>query len=141
MNHPDWPLFLTAIVANTEDNTLRLVAADFLEEHGELDRAAFIRVQIALANLDASIRQEKLVGDELRWQALSLEADDLRRQEGTFLSPKSTFPRLWAEDACPELICPTPTRRGLGMSIYQERPAEFVWCRGFVDRIYCEAEV
>ena len=54
MTHPDWPAFLRTIVADPEENTARLVAADFLDEAGDPDRAAFIRVQIALAGLEAS---------------------------------------------------------------------------------------
>jgi uncharacterized protein (TIGR02996 family) len=38
--------FLEAILANPDDDAPRLVFADWLEEHGESDRAEFIRVQI-----------------------------------------------------------------------------------------------
>lgn len=41
--------FLRAIVARPADDTVRLVYADWLDERGETDRAAFIRVQIELA--------------------------------------------------------------------------------------------
>ncbi len=41
--------FLKSILANPDDDGLRLVAADWLEEHGECDRAEFIRVQVELA--------------------------------------------------------------------------------------------
>lgn len=37
--------FLRAIVENPADDTPRLVYADWLDEHDELDRAGFIRVQ------------------------------------------------------------------------------------------------
>ena len=37
MDHPDWPAFIAAIVANPDDDTARLVAADFLEENGDAD--------------------------------------------------------------------------------------------------------
>ncbi|MDB5313612.1 MAG: hypothetical protein JWO38_7814 [Gemmataceae bacterium] len=40
--------FLAAIRANPDDDTPRLVYADWLEEHGDPDRAAFIRVQCEL---------------------------------------------------------------------------------------------
>jgi uncharacterized protein (TIGR02996 family) len=42
---------LQAIIGSPHDDGLRLVYADFLEENGQPDRAAFIRVQIELANL------------------------------------------------------------------------------------------
>lgn len=40
--------FIDHILANPEDDTCRLVFADWLEEHHESERAEFIRVQIAL---------------------------------------------------------------------------------------------
>lgn len=42
---------LLDIIANPEDDGLRLICADWLEDHGYPDRAEFIRVQIALAKL------------------------------------------------------------------------------------------
>src|SRR5262245_14998409 len=43
--------FLRAIVEEPDDDTHRLVYADWLEEHGKADRAEFIRVQCELARL------------------------------------------------------------------------------------------
>src|SRR5207253_4331362 len=42
---------LRAIVERPEDDGVRLVYADWLEEHGQPERADFIRVQIELARL------------------------------------------------------------------------------------------
>jgi len=42
---------LQAIIENPDHDALRLVFADWLEDHGELERAEFIRVQIELAKL------------------------------------------------------------------------------------------
>src|SRR5262245_47681004 len=42
---------LQAIIENPDDDALRLAFADSLEEHGERERAEFIRVQIELAKL------------------------------------------------------------------------------------------
>lgn len=44
---------LRAILENPDDDTVRLVYADFLEERGEGERAEFIRVQCALASRKA----------------------------------------------------------------------------------------
>jgi uncharacterized protein (TIGR02996 family) len=44
--------FLGAICENPADDAPRLVYADWLDEHGEPDRAEFIRVQIRLARAD-----------------------------------------------------------------------------------------
>jgi uncharacterized protein (TIGR02996 family) len=63
--------FLQAIVENPDDDTPRLVYADWLDEHCEPARAEFIRVQCELARL-----QEW--DDE--WKPLSLRADELLQQ-------------------------------------------------------------
>ena len=49
--------FWAAIRAKPEDDLPRLVYADWLEEHGEADRAEFIRVQCALARLGPDRRK------------------------------------------------------------------------------------
>lgn len=41
--------FLAAIIANPDDDTVRLVYADWLQEQGEEDRAEFVRVQVEIA--------------------------------------------------------------------------------------------
>ncbi len=44
--------FLEAIAANPEDDLVRLIYADWLEEHGQSDRSEFIRTQIELTRID-----------------------------------------------------------------------------------------
>jgi uncharacterized protein (TIGR02996 family) len=44
-------VFLPDIIANPDDDGLRLICADWLEDHGWHNRAAFIRAQIELARL------------------------------------------------------------------------------------------
>ncbi|HYT91149.1 MAG TPA: TIGR02996 domain-containing protein [Gemmataceae bacterium] len=40
---------LRAVIDNPDDDGPRLVYADWLEEHGDAERAEFIRIQIAVA--------------------------------------------------------------------------------------------
>ena len=129
MRHPDWPAFLAAIIAEPDDDTPRLVAADFLEEHGEPDRAAFVRVQIDLARLEAS---------EL---AQSQEAGDLRKKERAFLGPKSDHAPLWAAEECSELVRVVPHGRASSplARIKVEGTERLVWRRGFVEEVLCPA--
>jgi uncharacterized protein (TIGR02996 family) len=47
----DRQAFLDAIIAELDNDTVRLVYADWLEEHGEPERAEFIRVQCELAEM------------------------------------------------------------------------------------------
>lgn len=129
MDHPDWPAFVSAILANPDDDTVRLVAADFLEENGDPDRAAFIRIQCALARLEAD------------GQGQSREADDLRKKERMFLGPLSHTRLFWAAEACPELVTMTlPDRRVAPLALPQVQGAEqLIWRRGFVDEVRCAA--
>src|SRR4051812_47076638 len=62
MKHDD--AFLQAIIENPDDDTPRLVYADYLDERGD-PRGEFIRVQIALARLpDDHPRREGLEARE-----------------------------------------------------------------------------
>jgi uncharacterized protein (TIGR02996 family) len=49
----DHDALLRAICAHPDDDTPRLVFADFLEENGEADRAGFVRAQVELARTPA----------------------------------------------------------------------------------------
>ncbi len=55
---------LRAIVAQPDDDLVRLVYADWLDEHGDADRATFIRTQCELAGLPAG--DARRVGLEVR---------------------------------------------------------------------------
>ena len=46
---PSDEAFLHAICENPQDDAPRLIYADWLEEHGQLERTEFIRAQIELA--------------------------------------------------------------------------------------------
>lgn len=50
MTHPAEAGFLRAIVENPHDDVARLVYADWLDDHGQEERAEFIRVQCELAS-------------------------------------------------------------------------------------------
>ncbi len=106
-----------------------MVAADFLEENDEADRAVFIRVQCALAQLEACGLSK------------SLEADELRKKERAFLGPLALFQHFWAAEECPELVrVKPPPRGGSPLAHMQVEGAEqLVWRRGFVERVRCPA--
>lgn len=78
---PEWELLLKAVVASPDDDLPRLVAADWLDEHDEPERAEFIRVQIERAKSDRS---------ELEWREKALWNNPL-------------FGSLWAAEACPAI--------------------------------------
>jgi uncharacterized protein (TIGR02996 family) len=58
--------FLRAIQAAPDDDAPRLVYADWLEEHGEPERALFIRVQCELARMEKWASEQFLVLPESR---------------------------------------------------------------------------
>lgn len=129
MDHTAWPALLAAVIAEPDDDTIRLVAADFLEEQGDGDRAAFIRIQVELARLHAM------------GEGKSLEADLLRAKERAFLGPLSLDWKFWAAEACPELV-KMPSKGGgrdplKGMTF--EGAERLTWRRGFVEAVTCPA--
>src|SRR6516162_1529684 len=69
---PDNP-FLQALLAQPEDDTLRLAMADWLDENEEPDRAEFIRVQIELALGDCNKQRRRYL--ELRQRDLLIAHD------------------------------------------------------------------
>jgi uncharacterized protein (TIGR02996 family) len=73
MTTPD-DAFLRAIVARPDDDTPRLVYADWLEEHGDADRAEFIRGQCELERLKAEGRRNLALGRRVR-ELLAAHAD------------------------------------------------------------------
>lgn len=129
-DHTNWPLLLDAIVAEPDKDAVRLVAADFLQETGDPDRAAFIRIQVELARLET-------IG-----AGNSLMADDLRKKERAFLGPLSVHRSLWAAEACPQLVRIASPSAGLDrLGSVRVQGAESVFFRrGFVEGVICDAE-
>jgi uncharacterized protein (TIGR02996 family) len=56
--------FLADIIEHPDDDSLRLIYADYLEEHGQPDRAALIRTQCELAGLPDGPRRLELEARE-----------------------------------------------------------------------------
>ena len=88
--------FLQDIIAQPQDDGLRLVFADFCEDNDQPERGEFIKVQIRLAHIDTYIEaMNGLVG------AITVEADELRlreqelwrsRRHGTWTIPGPLMP-------------------------------------------------
>src|SRR5262249_40896996 len=86
--------FLAAIRENPEDDAVRLVYANWLEERGDAARAEFIRLQCESARLGADdpCRQEQIYADWLDDHGQILRALVIRRQ--------CELARLGADDPC-----------------------------------------
>jgi uncharacterized protein (TIGR02996 family) len=79
---------LRAIATNPDEDTPRLAYADYLEEHGNADRAAFIRGQIEYACL----KEDTLHRREVAFKCRQL----LDTHEEEWLAPRVAFKLDWA---------------------------------------------
>lgn len=70
---PTNPALESAIIAHADEDTPRLAYADWLDEHDDPDRAAFIRVQCRLADMWPG---------EAEWCELDVQEDELIRRLG-----------------------------------------------------------
>ena len=67
--------FLQALREAPDDDLPRLIYADWLEEHGDADRAEFIRVQVRLAGLDEEDPERPALEDRERALLAAHEAE------------------------------------------------------------------
>jgi uncharacterized protein (TIGR02996 family) len=94
MTHDD--AFLKAIIESPDDDGVRLIYADWLDENGRPDRAAFIRVQTALAALpDDDPRRPELEARER--QLLEESGEEWARPLGPWVTGW-TFRRGFVEE-------------------------------------------
>jgi uncharacterized protein (TIGR02996 family) len=128
MDHPEWLALLRAICAAPDDDTPRLVAADWLEEHGDPDRAAFIRIQCELARLEAA------------GFGAGADANGLRRKERVYNGPASYQGPTWAAQECPELVhFRTREHAASPLSAPVEGAERVGFRRGFIEEVVCPA--
>lgn len=113
---------LEAVAANPLDDGPRLVFADWAEEHGDPERAEFIRLQIRLAGMDEydpdfkrlSQRESELLrGNDFRWKIQGLSKGRQEFHRG-FVNFVWTSAEWLAVDV--EIIDRTPTVTSLRVS-------------------------
>jgi uncharacterized protein (TIGR02996 family) len=71
----DDPTLLAAVLANPADDAPRLVYADWLDEHGQPDRAAFLRLDCQLSRHPLADPRTPAVATRVRALALTLDPD------------------------------------------------------------------
>ena len=114
---PEWAAWVAAIRACPEDDTVRLVAADWLEERGEGERAEWIRVQVELSRLRSASWHDE-------WKAGRLVTQDPVREHGEKIHTLKTREKeLWHKWS----RCWTPADERAGLNTYGDR--------GFVARV------
>jgi uncharacterized protein (TIGR02996 family) len=108
--------FLHAIQANPDDDAPRLVYADWLDEHGDHDRAEFIRAQIELARLPEDDDRRTT----LEWR----ERELLAAHEAEWLGPLPAGVREWAfrRGFLDEIALDAETFLGEGGPLFDRHP-------------------
>jgi uncharacterized protein (TIGR02996 family) len=113
--------FLADIREQPEDDTPRLVYADWLDDHGEPDRADFIRVQIDLARMDSD--DERRPELERREQALS-------QQHGkAWSAPLRRYSRQFQRGFADQVTLPAETFLAHAEDVFRLTPAWHVKLR------------
>lgn len=107
------PGLLAAIIAEPDDDLPRLIAADWLDDHSECERADLIRTQIeAVAVLNAIT--------SFQWEAQK-DFDDLQRvrdfQAAREMATLNIWRMVWQREVCPFLVEPQLFYRGFIESI------------------------
>jgi uncharacterized protein (TIGR02996 family) len=126
--------FVRQVCERPEDDTPRLVFADWLTEHGEGDYGEFIRVQVEIARwpCECDTSEERVYHDECRCgelQTLRLRQRELYHLQG----PDNLLVRGWAG----------PVLGGWGQDLQQpmsDAGRRAVWSRGFVGEVVCPAD-
>lgn len=118
----DGDALLAAIRANPEEDTPRLVYADWLQEHGQEERAEFIRVQVEYARLHEHFAGHEATGGNEYCRRCVNAAGMSSLLLGKFRVPRQG-PAPFAAD-CPHRIA--------GMADYAGPLVEWDWHRGFV---------
>ncbi len=100
---------LRAVLADPDDDAPRLILADWLDEHGQAERAEFIRLQIALANMSPGTGQgsDDEVWCDCRYCALRCREREL--QQGAA--------KWWSDSGLPDWVKVLEWRRGFAHSI------------------------
>lgn len=114
---------LEAIRAEPQADDLRLIAADWFEEHGNLARAEFIRVQLELARTQSTCGSEG--GDYLCRSLHCPLCPLIRRQNAAWLEMAYPLPLPFRATICAGPDQPPPVahfRRGFVQSVQCDLP-------------------
>lgn len=138
MNHQP---FINAILCEPDSDIPRLIYADWLEEHGQGERAEFIRVQVELAKEPLASAVRKLIADEEEGTSHRFmtadeshwywNAKDLRRREQELLKGNRD-----ETDWIPECVREATI---FGGASPEQVASGLKWSRGFIEELACTA--
>jgi uncharacterized protein (TIGR02996 family) len=108
------PGLLRSVLQSPQDDSARLVAADWLEEHGESEHAEFIRLQLELAKLGPCVDHCR---DRIDWQC---DICDVRYREREMFRQNVGFK--------------------VAANLKGHLPESFEFSRGFVSLVRCTCD-
>ena len=118
---PEWGALLQAVADSPADDLPRLVAADWLDDRDDPERAEFIRLQCAVEGEREPDRIR-----EMQWKISTLW--------------NSLSGQLWAVEACPNLVTMEFADGGPTLNALTVRHTERVrFRRGFPEAVVCPA--
>lgn len=139
MSHPEAIALYQDVLAHPDDDGLRLIYADWLEDNGQGVRAEFIRVQIELykfeeATHDRVVSHLSLRGAGTPHPNCKCSPCNLRRREKVLWKAKDKHGSF--------LIAPEEViGSGIGDYLFSETPfrldRQMIWRRGFPQTVYC----
>src|SRR5262249_39666688 len=120
--------FLNAILANPDDDGLRMVFADWLEERGD-PRGEFIRVQCELERMQPD--------DPRRPPLFARELALIRDNKDSWIGPfcRELFHWDFRRGFLQEIICTLEAFLRLADEIFRSQPVQDVTLRGAVDDV------
>lgn len=130
------PGLLQNILDSPADDAARLIAADWLEEHGETARAEFIRLQCRLARLEAAAERAAKEGVTAGRVELQQAAMKPLREREELLHVRCA---QWTAElfgvAMDQVWFPNAERMMTGA--FPQQPIFLSWRRGFVGVVRC----
>jgi uncharacterized protein (TIGR02996 family) len=120
----DEDALMRAVIADPDDDAPRLIFADWLDENGQCERAEFIRVQIALA--------EMATNDERRPELRRCERRLLRRwgNRWTQALRPAVFNYIFRRGFVESVVCIADEFLSNGKPLFALAPIRFLWLTG-----------
>jgi uncharacterized protein (TIGR02996 family) len=129
-------VFLEAIREAPDDDAPRLIYADWLDEHGEHDRAAFIRAQVRLAALDPADPARLDLDEEARDLLAVHEGEwtaDLPPEVDTWQFRRGFVEKVFLTEVafleCASQLMASGTLRAVHLRLSKDRTADLAACR------------
>lgn len=131
------PALYANILANPNDDMARLVMADWLEEHGDIERAEFIRLQIKMDQLGITRPIVNPMGEILQDGTIVQKLVDREQELLVSMQPGSATGGVYVEG-----IRTNGRYAWAGAAAALNDPDKKGWSfkRGFVEQITCTAE-